>query len=98
MTRCLIAACLLLAGCAAAPAGKEATFLCEGGRQGVVSFAGDNARLGFANETFELKRVPSASGVRYNGVRASLFTKDDEALIEVDGRQLGPCQEVKPRR
>ena len=73
------------------------TFLCDGGRQGVVAFSGESASLRFASETFELRRAPSASGARYNGVRASVFTKDDEALIEVDGRQLGPCQEVKPK-
>jgi membrane-bound inhibitor of C-type lysozyme len=62
-----------------------------------VSFAGDSATVRLANDSFELKRERSASGVRYSGARATLHTKDDEALLTVDGRQLGPCQEVKPK-
>jgi hypothetical protein len=26
-----------------------------------------------------------------------LHSKSDEALISIDGRELGPCQEVKPQ-
>jgi len=96
MTRWLLA-CLLLAGCTTAENQKGHTYLCNNGRQGVLSFSGNSATLTFGNESFEMQRVPSASGARYNGVRSSVFTKDDEALIEVDGFQFGPCQEVKPR-
>ena len=60
----------------------------------MVSFSGDTARVRLASDSFELQR---ASGTRYTGSRASLHTKDDEALLTVDGRQLGPCQEVKPK-
>ena len=96
MTKRMIAACLALAGCASgAGEKKELTYLCAGGRLAAVSFSGDGAQLRLGEDSFALQRVPSASGVRYNGVRASLFTKDDEALVEVDGRQFGPCQEVK---
>jgi membrane-bound inhibitor of C-type lysozyme len=98
MTRYLIAACLAFAGCAAAPGNaQERTYLCEGGRLAVVSFSGDTARVRLANEDFELRQAPSASGARYTGPRASLHTKDDEALLTIDGRELGPCQEVKPK-
>jgi len=96
MTRFLLA-CLVLAGCAAAAPKQQHTYLCDGGRQGMVAFSGESALLTFAGESFELRRVPSASGARYNGVRASVFSRDDEALIEVDGQQLGPCQEIKPK-
>jgi membrane-bound inhibitor of C-type lysozyme len=98
MTRCLIAACLLMAGCAGAPAGaKEVTYLCDGGRLAAVTFAGETARVRLANDEFELRHERAASGARYSGPRGSLHTKDDEALLAVDGRQLGPCQEVKPK-
>ena len=98
MTRCMIAACLLLAGCAATPGGaREVTYLCEGGRLAAVAFAGDSARVRLASDEFELRHERAASGARYSGPRGSLHTKEDEALLSVDGRQLGPCQEVKPK-
>ena len=96
MTRYLAAA--LLAGCAANPAAVNVrTYLCEEGRVAVVSFSGDVARVRLANDQLELRRVPSASGVRYSGARATLHTKGDEALLTLDGRELGPCQEAKPQ-
>lgn len=98
MTRYLIAACLAFAGCAAAPGSpQERTYLCQGGRMTVVSFSGETARVRLASEDFELRHAPSASGARYTSPRATLHTKDDEALLTVDGRELGPCQEVKPK-
>jgi len=98
MTRYLIAACLALAGCAAAPGStQERTYLCEGGRMAAISFSGEAARVRLANEDFELRHVPSASGARYSGARGALHTKDDEALLTIDGRELGPCQEVKTK-
>ena len=98
MTRWLIAACLALAGCAAAPGGaKEVTYLCDGGRLAAVTFAGETARVLLASDQLELRHEAAASGARYSGPRGSLHTKDDEALLTVDGRQLGPCQEVKPK-
>jgi len=98
MTRVLLAACLALAGCAGAPGGaKEAAYLCEGGRMAYAAFSGDSATVRLANDSFELKRERSASGARYGNARATLHTKDDEALLTIDGRQLGPCQEVKPK-
>jgi membrane-bound inhibitor of C-type lysozyme len=98
MTRCVIVACLLLAGCAAAPGGaREVTYLCDGGRLATVTFTAETARVRLANDQFELRHERAASGARYNGARGTLHTKDDEALLTVDGRQLGPCQEVKPK-
>ncbi|HEX6691133.1 MAG TPA: MliC family protein [Burkholderiales bacterium] len=93
-----MALCLALAGCAGAPAtAHEVSYLCDGGRLAVVAFSGDTAQVRLASDSFELKRTTSGSGARYTGARASLHTKDDEALLTVDGRQLGPCQEVKPK-
>ena len=97
MTRYL-PVCLALAGCAGGPgAAREVTYLCDGGRLAVVAFSGDTAKVRLASDSLELQRTPSASGARYTGTRGSLHTKDDEALLTVDGRQLGPCQEVKPK-
>lgn len=95
-----LAACLALAlaGCAGASGGaREQTYLCDGGRLVVVSYSGDSAQVRLASDSLELQRSPSASGTRYSGARGMLHTKDDEALLTVDGRQLGPCQEVKPK-
>ncbi len=97
MTRFLLA-CLALAGCASPPEGVERTYLCDGGRLAMVAFSGETARVRVANESFDLWRQGSASGMRYTGARAVLHTKDDEALLAIDGRELGPCQEVKPQR
>ena len=98
MTRSVIAACLLLAGCAAAPGGaREVTYLCDGGRLAAVTFSGETARVRLANDEIELRHERAASGARYSGARGTLHTRDDEALLAVDGRQLGPCQEVKPK-
>jgi membrane-bound inhibitor of C-type lysozyme len=98
MTRYLVAFCLLAAGCASPPgATQERTYLCDGGRLAVVAFSGETARVRLANDAFELRRMPSGSGERYSGERAFLRTKEDEALLTVDGRELGPCQEVKTK-
>lgn len=88
---------LLLPGCAAAPEGVERTYLCGEGRMANVAFKGETARVRVANEAFDVWRTSSGSGVRYKGPRVVLQTKDDEALIAIDGRELGPCQEVKPK-
>jgi membrane-bound inhibitor of C-type lysozyme len=95
MSKYLIAACLLVAGCAGAT-GQQRTYLCDGGRLVAISFSGEAARVRLPNEDLELRRVPSASGARYSSERATLHAKDDEALFALDGRELGPCQEVKP--
>jgi membrane-bound inhibitor of C-type lysozyme len=98
MTRYSIAFCLIVAGCASAPGStQERTYLCDGGRLAVVAFSGETARVRLASDDFELRRVSSGSGARYSNERAILLTKDDEALLTVDGRELGPCQEVKPK-
>jgi membrane-bound inhibitor of C-type lysozyme len=98
MTRYLIALCLIVAGCVSTSGGmQERTYLCDGGRLAVVAFSGDTARVRLASGDFELRRMPSGSGERYSSERAILRTKEDEALLTVDGRELGPCQEVKTK-
>jgi membrane-bound inhibitor of C-type lysozyme len=98
LTRSLLAVLLAAAGCARnTGAPTESTYLCDGGRLAAVTFSGDMARVRLANDDLDLKRVPSGSGARYSSERAVLHTKDDEALLTVDGRELGPCQEVKPQ-
>jgi len=98
MTRYLFAACIALAACAAAPGdAKEVTYLCDGGRLATVTFSGDRASVRLANDSFELRHERAASGARYSGPRAALHTKGGEALLTIDGRQVGPCDEVKPK-
>ena len=97
MARHAVLCCLVLAGCAAAPEGVERTYLCSGGRLVEVSFAGETARVRVGGEAFDVWRTSSGSGARYKGARAVLHTKDDEALLSIDERELGPCQQVKTR-
>jgi membrane-bound inhibitor of C-type lysozyme len=97
MNKSLVVLLAVLAGCAAAPEGVERTYLCSGGRLAEVSFAGETARVRVGGEAFDLWRAESGSGVRYSGSRVALHAKDDEALISLDGSELGPCQEVDPK-
>jgi membrane-bound inhibitor of C-type lysozyme len=94
-----IALCLALAGCAASPGGgtQERTYLCDGGRLAVVTFSGETVRVRLANDDFELRRATSGSRERYSGARGALHVRDDEALLMIDGRELGPCPEVKQK-
>lgn len=96
MSRFLLAA-LALVGCSGFGGGKDVTYLCEGGRLATVSLSEDAARVRLGDEEFPLRRVPAASGARYAGERVVLHTKADEALLSVDGRELGPCQQVEPK-
>jgi membrane-bound inhibitor of C-type lysozyme len=98
MNKYLPAACLALGACVMHPTkATERAYLCDGGRLAAVSFSGGVARVKLANDEFELRREAAASGERYSGPRGVLHTKEDEALLTVDGRQLGPCQQVKPK-
>jgi hypothetical protein len=96
MTR-TIALCLALAGCAASPGMQERTYLCDGGRLAVVTFSGETVRVRVANDDFELRRATSGSRERYTGARGALHVREDEALLMIDSRELGPCQEVKTK-
>jgi hypothetical protein len=98
MTR-TIALCLALAGCAASPGGapQERTYLCDGGRLAAVAFSGETVRVRVANDDFELRRATSGSRERYSGARGTLHVREDEALLMIDGREIGPCQQVKTK-
>ena len=67
------------------------------GRVAEATFGQQTARVHVLGETFSLQRALSASGARFVGSRAEVLTKGDEMLLTVDGRQLGPCHEVKPK-
>jgi membrane-bound inhibitor of C-type lysozyme len=73
-------------------------YLCEGGRLADVRFGAQTARVELGDETFDLQRVPSASGERYANSRVTLHAKADEALLSLDGRELGPCQQVEQKK
>jgi hypothetical protein len=98
MTRYCIALCLAVASCAAPGGGaQERTYLCDGGRLAVVTFSGEAVRVRVAGDDFELRRATSGSRERYSGARGALHLREDEALLMIDGRELGPCQEVKTK-
>jgi membrane-bound inhibitor of C-type lysozyme len=86
---------LALAACSTLIGGEDRTYLCEGGRLVATTTSEDAARVRLDGEDFALRRVPSASGVRYAGERAVLHAKADEALVSIDGRELGPCLQVE---
>jgi hypothetical protein len=98
MTRYCIAMCLAFAGCAS-PGGspQERTYLCDGGRLAVVTFSGEAVRVRIGSDDFELRRATSGSRERYSGARGALHVREDEALLMIDGRELGPCQQVKTK-
>jgi hypothetical protein len=89
-------ASLALAGCGHGDMLPK-RYLCDAGRTAEASFGRQTARVHVLGETFDLQRTFSASGARYIGNRAEVHAKADEMLLTVDGRQLGPCQEVKPK-
>ena len=91
-----LVACLALTGCGHGDM-LPIRYLCDNGRIAEATFGHQTARVHVIGETFSLQRVPSASGARYSSSRVALHTKDDEMLLSVDGRQLGPCQEVKTK-
>jgi len=95
MKRALFITTLALAGCGTFVGGNDLTYLCDGGRLVPVSVSEDAARVSVDGVDHRLRRVPSGSGARYAGERAVLHTKADEALISVDGRELGPCRQTE---
>lgn len=62
-------------------------FQCDGGKRFQAEFSQESAQLTLPSQddTITLPQVVSASGVSYSDGRTMLFTKGEEAFIEVDG-------------
>lgn len=51
----------------------------------------ENARLYFDNRTYQLKRVPSASGARYEGEGLMFWSKGRDGMLNVGGKTYEGC-------
>lgn len=63
------------------------TYQCNGGKGFQAEFLHESAKLTLPNQNnpLTLPQVVSASGVSYSDGRTMLFTKGEEAFIEVEG-------------
>jgi putative lipoprotein len=52
----------------------------------------DSARIDVANRTFELRRMPSASGAKFGNGAVTFWNKGREALFEIDGVSYRDCK------
>lgn len=60
------------------------TFQCQGGKSFTGSFTVEQAIVTLAGEKFTLPRVSSGSGAKYSDGATTVWTKGEEALIEVN--------------
>jgi membrane-bound inhibitor of C-type lysozyme len=70
-----------------ATAPRLLVYQCSGGQGFVVEVdeKGDSALLKMDGQSVKLPQVPSGSGAKYNDGKTTLWTKGDEAFVEVDG-------------
>ncbi|MFB2839529.1 MliC family protein [Floridanema evergladense] len=62
-------------------------YQCHNGKTFEAEYSPETAQLKLGeNETLTLKQVPSGSGVRYTDDRTTLFTKGNEAFIQVENQ------------
>jgi membrane-bound inhibitor of C-type lysozyme len=67
---------------------QRAVFQCQGGKSFTVEFVdnGNSALLHMDGKSITLPQVPSGSGARYSDGKTTLWTKGDEALVEINGK------------
>ena len=80
-----------------ATAGDPAVrWVCDGGTSVLVEQAGDESALVvWDGEERPLVRLPAASGARYGDGTLELWTRGDEALLEVEGEARRSCRRVE---
>lgn len=62
-------------------------YQCSNGKSFEAQYLPETAQLKLGeDETLTLKQTPAASGVRYTDDRTTLFTKGNEAFIEVENQ------------
>ena len=62
-------------------------YQCSNGKTFEAQYSPETAQLKLGeNQTLTLKQIPSASGVRYSNDNTTLFTKGNEAFIEVENQ------------
>lgn len=87
--------CLGLAGCAGTPEEepKTAYYRCaDTARFGVKPLPKDRIELSRSPNRYTLKRVETASGVKYASDRASFWNQDEAATIEVGDKRYVECK------
>jgi heat shock protein HslJ/membrane-bound inhibitor of C-type lysozyme len=92
-----------LAACATPPApttpgaAPVTTVYSCGGRRAVVVTTAQTARVEIDNQALDMKRVPSASGARYESSEtgASFWNKGERATLAVRGREYPECVQSK---
>lgn len=64
------------------------------GNRYMMHFNADNseATLFTRDETLSLLPQPAAFGAKYKGERIMVWIKDDEVMLEVDNKKVGPCK------
>jgi membrane-bound inhibitor of C-type lysozyme len=60
-------------------------YQCSEGRSFEAAYSLDSATVQLEGETLTLDQIPAASGTRYSDGSTTLYTKGEEAFIEVDG-------------
>ncbi|MFB2938087.1 MliC family protein [Aerosakkonemataceae cyanobacterium BLCC-F154] len=64
-------------------------YQCNNGKTFEAEYSSETAQLKLGeNETLTLKQTPAASGVRYTDDRTTLFTKGNQAFIEVENQRV----------
>jgi membrane-bound inhibitor of C-type lysozyme/uncharacterized membrane protein len=74
-----------------------AVYECTDGASFLVEYAGDKARLVLPTRTVVVPRVASASGGKYQGDNILIWTRGEEATIEIDGLRRTGCVNNKAR-
>lgn len=79
-------------GAPARPGIEAAAYRCDGGAAFILHVGADAARLVRPADSRVLRREVSASGVKYATEGLLVWTKGEEALIEIDGRRYTGCR------
>ncbi|WAL62562.1 MliC family protein [Thermocoleostomius sinensis] len=63
-------------------------YQCDEGGTFKAEFVPEGAVVYLGNETLTLEQIPAASGARYSDGSTTLYTKENEAFVEVDGETV----------
>lgn len=69
----------------AAPASTVIAYRCEDEQTFAAAYRPESVELTLFEQTFTLPRVQTASGIRYSDGQTTLASRENEALIEVNG-------------
>ena len=69
------------------------TYHCDDGYRFRVQLRPDHVVLMLPNRQLTLPQIPSGSGAKYGNELATFWTKNQEAIVEVQGKQHLNCHE-----